>query len=176
MNIKKWRKRGWEEIGNHGINKENENIIQFNVSGEYGKLMYLLFCNLENAKEAMEPWKTLTSLVKKGYCWCNQRIIMKTLGLSNSNNPHLLSIRPVLWTDQMIEAHIWLCPGTELIQIMRKKLNDNDVRVSPKYVPEFTRHHFNQIDYSKNKRFYKVSSVKKNTKKIATILNVKLKI
>ena len=187
LNIKKWRKKEAVEkkLETMTSKKKMKTIIQFNVSGEYGKLSVSLFCNLENAKEAMEPWgKTLifTSCEKKDIV-----DVIKGYRMKNDvedcfkilNNPHLLSIRPVHhWTDQMIEAHMATCVlGLELIQIMRKKLNDNDVRVSiPNMFQSLHDITLIRLDYSKNKTVYKVSSVKKNTKKIATILNVKLKI
>ncbi len=187
LNIKKWRKKEAVEAKLETITskKRMKNIIQFNVSGEYGNLSVSLFCNLENAKEAMEPWgKTLifTSCeekdivdVIKGYRMKNDiEDCFKIL-----NNPHLLSIRPVhRWTDQMIKAHMATCVfGLELIQVMRKKLNDNDVRVSiPNMFQSLHDITLIKLDYSKNKTVYKVSSVKKNAKKIATTLDVKLKI
>jgi len=78
----------------------------------------------------------------------------------------------------MIEAHMATCVlGLELIQMMRKKLNDNDVRVSiPNMFQNLHDITLIKLDYSKNKTVYKVSSVKKNAKKIATTLEVKLKI
>lgn len=187
LNIKKWRKKEAVEkkLETMTTIKKMKNIIQFNVSGEYGKLSVSLFCNLENAKEAMEPWgKTLifTSCeekdivdVIKGYRMKNDvEDCFKIL-----NNPHILSIRPVhRWTDQMIEAHMATCVlGLELIQMMRKKLNDNDVHVSiPNMFQSLHDITLIKLDYSKNKTVYKVSSVKKNAKKIATTLDVKLKI
>jgi transposase len=187
LNIKKWRKKEAVEKKLETMTsiKRMKNIIQFNVSGEYGKLSVSLFCNLENAKEAMEPWgKTLifTSCEKKDIV-----DVIKGYRMKNDvedcfkilNNPHLLSIRPVhRWTDQMIEAHMATCVlGLELIQMMRKKLNDNDVRVSiPNMFQNLHDITLIKLDYSKNKTVYKVSSVKKNAKKIATTLEVKLKI
>jgi len=103
LNIKKWRKKEAVEKKLETMTsiKRMKNIIQFNVSGEYGKLSVSLFCNLENAKEAMEPWgKTLifTSCEKKDIV-----DVIKGYRMKNDvedcfkilNNPHLLSIRPV---------------------------------------------------------------------------------
>lgn len=187
LNIKKWRKKEAVEAKLDTITskKRMKDIIEFNVSGDYGNLSVSLLCNLENAKEAMEPWgKTLifTSCDKKDIVDVIKGYRMKN-DVENCfkilNNPHLLSIRPVhRWTDQMIKAHMATCVlGLELIQMMRKKLNDHDVRVS---IPNMFQNLHNitliKLDYSKNKTVYKVSSVKKNAKKIATTLEVKLKI
>lgn len=187
LNIKKWRKKEAVEkkLETMTSKKRMKNIIQFNVSGEYGKLSVSLSFNMENTKEAMEPWgKTLifTSCenkdivdVIKGYRMKNDiEDCFKIL-----NDSHLLSIRPVhRWTDQMIKAHMATCVfGLELIQVMKKKLNDNDVSVStPKMFQSLHDITLVRLDYGKNKTVYKVSSVKKNTKKIATTLGVKLKI
>ena len=64
LNIKKWRKKEAVEELKY-INKETKNIIQFNVSGEYGKLSVSLFCNLEMQKQwnREKHWSSL--LVKK---------------------------------------------------------------------------------------------------------------
>ena len=187
LNIKKWRKKEAVEkkLETMTSKKRMNNIIQFNVSGEYGKLSVSLSTNTENAEEIMESWgKTLifTSCenkdiveIIKGYRMKNDiEDCFKIL-----NNPHLLSIRPVHhWTDQMIKAHMATCIfGLELIQTMKKKLNDNDISVSnPKMFQSLHDITLVRLDYSRNKIVYKVSSIKKDTKKIATTLGVKLKI
>jgi len=187
LNIKKWRTKEAVEkkLKTMTSKKKMGDIIQFNVSGEYGKLSVSLSCNIENAKEAMEPWgKTLifTSCenkdivdVIKGYRMKNDvEDCFKIL-----NNSHLLSIRPVHhWTDQMIRAHMATCVfGLKLIQVMMKKLNDSDVSVStPEMFQSLHDITLIRLDYGKNKTVYKVSSVRKDTKNIATALGVKLKI
>jgi hypothetical protein len=187
LNIKKWRTKEAVEkkLETMTSKKKMGDIIQFNVSGEYGKLSVSLSCNIENAKEAMEPWgKTLifTSCenkdivdVIKGYRMKNDvEDCFKIL-----NNSHLLSIRPVHhWTDQMIRAHMATCVfGLKLIQVMMKKLNDSDVSVStPEMFQSLHDITLIRLDYGKNKTVYKVSSVRKDTKNIATALGVKLKI
>jgi len=189
LNIKKWRKKEAVEtkLETMTSKKKMKDIIKFKVTGEYGKLSVSLFCDIKEAEKAMAPWgKTLifTSCknkdkdivdVIKGYRMKNDvEDCFKIL-----NNSYLLSIRPIHhWTDQMIEAHMATCVlGLELIQVMRKKLNDDDVCVStPKMFQNLHDITLIKLDYSRNKTVYKVSSMKKDTKKIATTLGVKLKI
>jgi len=187
LNIKKWRNKEAVEkkLETMTSKKKMKDIIQFNVSGDYGKLSVSLFCNIENAKKAMEPWgksliftscenKNIVDVIK-GYRMKNDiEDCFKIL-----NNSHLLSIRPVhRWTDQMIKAHMATCVlGLELIQVMKKRLIDNEVDVSYENMFQCL-HNISLIKlvYSKKKTVYKVSSVKNDVKKIATTLGVKLKI
>jgi transposase len=187
LNIKKWRdkKAVEKKLETLTLKKNFNNILRFKVSGDYGKLSVSFFTDMEKAKEAMKPWgKTLifTSCEKKSIV-----DVIKGYRMKNDiedcfkilKNSHILSIRPVHhWTDQMIKAHMATCVfGLELIQVMRKKLNDNDVIVSvPKMFQSLHDITLVKLDYSKKKTVYKVSSVRKDTRKIATMLGVKLKI
>jgi transposase len=187
LNIKKWRDKEAVEkkLEKMTSKKHFKNILRLEVSGDYGKLSVSLFTDVENAKEAMKPWgKTLifTSCetkdiidVIKGYRMKNDiEDCFKIL-----KNSHLLSIRPVHhWTDQMIKAHMATCVlGLELIQVMRKKLNDNGVIVSvPKMFQSLHDITLVKLDYSKKKTVYKVSYVRKDTRNIVATLGVKLKI
>jgi len=189
LNVKKWRKKEAVEkkLETMTSKKNMKYIIRFNVSGNYGMLSVSLFCNIKEAEKTMAPWgKTLifTSCKKKDKDIVD---VIKGYRMKNDvencfkilNNSYLLSIRPVHhWTDQMIKAHMATCVlGLELIQVMKKKLNDNDVCVStPKMFQSLHDITLVKLDYSKNKTVYKVSSMKKDTKKIATTLGVKLKI
>ncbi len=186
LNIKKWRKKEAVEKKLEALtSKKNFNdILLFNVSGDYGHLRVSLFTDLEKAKEAMKPWgKTLifTSCEKKDIV-----DVIKGYRMKNDiedcfkilKNPHILSIRPVHhWTDQMIKAHVATCIfGLELIQVMKMKLKDNGVVISvPKMFQSLHDITLIKLDYSKKKTIYKMSSVKKDTKKIATTLGVKFK-
>jgi transposase len=187
LNIKKWRsKEAVEEKLVTMTSKNNfKDILQLKVSGEYGRLKVSLFTDMKEAKKVMKSWgKTLifTSCedkdivdVIKGYRMKNDiEECFKIL-----NNSHILSIRPIHhWTDQMIKAHMATCVfGLELIQVMRKKLNDNDVIVSvPKMFQSLHDITLIKLDYNKKKTVYKVSSVRKDTRKTATTLGVKLKL
>lgn len=187
LNIKKWRsKEAVEEKLVTMTSKKNfKDILQFKVSGEYGRLKVSLFTDMKEAKKVMKSWgKTLifTSCedkdivdVIKGYRMKNDiEECFKIL-----NNSHILSIRPIHhWTDQMIKAHMATCVfGLELIQVMRKKLNDNDVIVSvSKMFQSLHDITLIKLDYNKKKTVYKVSSVRKDTRKTATTLGVKLKL
>lgn len=187
LNIKKWRNKEAVEkkLETLTSKKHFKDILQFQVDGDYGKLSVSLFTDMENAKEAMKPWgKTLifTSCEKKDIV-----DVIKGYRMKNDiedcfkilKNSHILSIRPVHhWTDQMIKAHVATCVlGLELIQVMKKKLNDNDVIVSvSKMFQSLHDITLVKLDYSKKKTVYKVSSVRKDTRKTATTLGVKLKI
>jgi len=187
LNIKKWRngeavKKKIESI----ISKKKfEDIIQFDVSGDYGKLRVSISTNTDGTEKIMESWgKTLifTSCedkdivdVIKGYRMKNDiEECFKIL-----NNSHLLSIRPIHhWTDQMIKAHMATCVfGLELVQLMLKKLNDNGVFISvQKMFESLNDITLIKLAYNKKKTVFKVSSVMKDTKRTATTLGVKLKI
>lgn len=187
LNIKKWRNKEAVEkkLETLTSKKHFKDILQFEVGGDYGKLSVSLFTNMENVKEAMKPWgKTLifTSCEKK-----NIVDVIKGYRMKNDiedcfkilKNSHILSVRPVHhWTDQMIKAHMATCVlGLELIQVMRKKLNDNGVIISvPKMFQSLHDITLVKLDYSKKKTVYKVSSVRNDTRKTATTLGVKLKI
>ena len=187
LNIKKWRSKEAvdEKLVTLTSKKNFKDILQFNISGEYGRLNVSLFTDMKEAEKVMKSWgKTLifTSCedkdivdVIKGYRMKNDiEECFKIL-----NNSHILSIRPIHhWTDQMIKAHMATCVfGLELIQVMRKKLNDNDVIVSvSKMFQSLHDITLIKLDYNKKKTVYKVSSVKKDTRKTATTLGVKLKL
>jgi transposase len=187
LNIKKWRsKEAVEEKLVTMTSKKNfKDILQFNISREYGRLNVSLFTDMKEAEKVMKSWgKTLifTSCedkdivdVIKGYRMKNDiEECFKIL-----NNSHILSIRPIHhWTDQMIKAHMATCVfGLELIQVMRKKLNDNDVIVSvSKMFQSLHDITLIKLDYNKKKTVYKVSSVRKDTRKTAATLGVKLKL
>lgn len=187
LNIKKWRSKEAveEKLVTMTSKKDLKDILQFTVSEEQGKLKVSLFTDMEEAEKVMKSWgKTLifTSCenkdivdVIKGYRMKNDiEECFKIL-----NNSHILSIRPIHhWTDQMIKAHMATCVfGLELIQVMRKKLNDNNVIVSvSKMFQSLHDITLIKLDYNNKKTVYKVSSVRKDTRKTATTLGVKLKL
>ncbi|MBW1854222.1 MAG: IS1634 family transposase [Deltaproteobacteria bacterium] len=187
LNIKKWRKKEAVEkkLETMTSQKKMKDIIQFKVYGDYSKLGVSLFCDIKGAKEAMEPWgKSLIFTSCK-----NKNIIdvIKGYRMKNDvencfkilNNSHLLSIRPVHhWTDQMIKAHMATCVlGLELIQVMKKKLTDNEIDVSHQNMFQ-SLHDISMIrlDYERNKTVYKVGSMKKETREMAIVAGVKLKL
>ena len=141
--------------------------------------------DIESVEETMKPWgkaliftscenKNIVDVIK-GYRMKNDiEDCFKTL-----KNPYILSVRPIHhWTDQMIKAHVATCIfGLELIQVMKKKLRDNDVAISiPKMFQSLHDITLIKLDYDKKKAIYKMSSIKKDTKKTATTLGVKLKV
>jgi len=183
LNVKKWRKKEAVEKKLETITskKNMKDILQFKVSGDYGKLSVSLFCDTKEAEKAMAPWgKTLiftscknkdTVDVIKGYRMKNDiEDCFKIL-----NNSHLLSIRPIHhWTDQMIKAHMAICVfGLELIQVMKKKLRNHKIDIScRKMFQDLHAIPLVELDYNKKKTVYKVGSKKKETKEIAQILGV----
>jgi transposase len=187
LNIKKWRNREAVEKKIEAMisKKKFKDIIQFKVSGEYGKLEVFISIHTDGSERLRESWgKTLIFSscedkdivdVIKGYRMKNDiEECFKIL-----NNSHLLSIRPIHhWTDQMIKAHMATCVfGLELVQLMLKKLNDNGVFISvQKMFESLNDITLIKLAYNKKKTVFKVSSVIKDTKKTATTLGVKLKI
>ncbi len=183
LNVKKWRtKEAVEKKLETITSKKNmKDILQFKVSGDYGKLSVSLFCDIKEAEKAMAPWgKTLifTSCkdkdivdVIKGYRMKNDiEDCFKIL-----NNSHLLSIRPIHhWTDQMIKAHMAICVfGLELIQVMKKKLKDNEIDIScQKMFHDLHAIPLVSMKYNRKKTVHKVGSKTKQITKMANVLDV----
>ena len=185
LNVKKWRKKEAveEKLETITSKKNMGDILRFEVSGDYGKLSASLFCIIKEAEKAMEPWgKTLifTSCknkdkdivdVIKGYRMKNDiEDCFKIL-----NNSHILSIRPIHhWTDRMIKAHMAICVfGLELIQVMKKKLKDNEIDIScQKMFQDLHAIPLVRMKYDRKKTVYKVGSKTKQTTKMAKVLDV----
>lgn len=183
LNVKKWRKKETVEKKLKTITskKNMKDILGFKVNGDYGKLRVSLFCDIKEAEDAMKPWgKTLifTSCKNKNIIDVIKGYRMKN-DIENCfkilNNSHILSIRPVHhWTNQMIRAHMAMCVfGLELIQVMRKKLIDNEIDIScQKMFQYLSAIPLVRMKYDRKKTVYKVGSKNRQTTKMAKVLDV----
>ncbi len=187
LNVKKWREKEAVEIKLKEMvsKKKMKDVICFQVNGDYGHLWVSLYCDIEAAKKMMNCWgKTLifTSCEK-----VDIEEIIKGYRLKNNieecfkmlNNTYLLSVRPINhWTDQMIKAHMATCVfGLELIQIIRKRLRDADIKMSINEVFErLMEIPLVRLYYKNKKTVFKVGSMDKKTRRIAEVLGVRLRV
>jgi transposase len=185
LNVKKWRdketvKKKLKEITSK---KKMKKVIHCEAHGEYGKLHVSTYCDVESARKMMNTWgKNLifTSCkdediveIIKGYRMKNDiEGCFKIL-----NNSHLLSVQPFChWTDQMIKAHMATCVlGLELIQIIRKKLRDAEIKISiEKVFASLMEIPLVRLHYLNKKTVYKVGSAGNEAKKLAGELEVRM--
>ena len=187
LNIKKWRDKNKVEQKLEKIcsRKRMKNIIRFKVNGEYGNLWVLLYCDIESAKKRMNTWgKNLIFTSMKN----NDIVeIIKGYRLKNDieecfkilNNTYLLSVRPFNhWNDNMIKTHMATCIfGLSMIQIIRRKLRDENIKMS---IEELFERLFEvpliKLHYKNRKTVFKVGTMDKITRRVAKILDVKLQV
>ncbi|MBU0767573.1 MAG: IS1634 family transposase [Proteobacteria bacterium] len=188
LNVKKWRKKEAVEKKLKTIcsKKKMKNIVQFRVNDEDEHLSVALYCDVKAAKKKMNRWgKTLifTSLEDKE----NTIDIIKGYRLKNDiekcfkmlNNTYLLSVRPIChWNDQMIKGHMATCVlGLELIQIIRKRLRDANLKMSIEEAFErLMEISLVRLYYKNKKTVYKVGTMTKETKTLVKALGVELKV
>ena len=95
------------------------------------------------------------------------------------NNTYLLSVRPFNhWNDNMIKTHMATCIfGLSMIQIIRRKLKDENIKMS---IEELFERLFEvtliKLNYKNRRTVFKVGTMDKITRRVAKILDVKLQV
>jgi len=185
LNVKKWRRKEavMKKLNKITDQKGMKNVIHCQVHGSFGQLSVSVYCDMQSAYEKMgRAGKNLiiTSIdgediveIIKGYRMKNDiEDCFKIL-----NDPYLLSVQPFHhWTDQMITGHMATCIfGLQLIQLMRKMVRDAGIKMSiGKIFEQLHDIPLVRLQYHNRKTVYKVGSVRRETRRLAEELNVKM--
>ncbi len=185
LNVKKWRRKEavMKKLNKITDQKGMKNVIHCQVHGSFGQLSVSVYCDMQSAYEKMgRAGKNLiiTSIegediveIIKGYRMKNDiEDCFKIL-----NDPYLLSVQPFHhWTDQMITAHMATCIfGLQIIQLMRKMVRDAGMKMSiGKIFEQLHDIPLVRLQYDNRKTVYKVGSVRRETRRLAEELNVKM--